>query len=456
MHHSTMRRSTRSARWLLPLALLAACGDDDGRIADAGDTDAPEAVDAGGGDATTSADSGSAEDGGAQDGSAQDGGVDAGPSSCPSEPIPMLGVEDVAPEVSFSAPVYATVAPGAPETLFVVEKTGTIAVVRSGARVGTFLDVSSGLLSDGEQGLLGLAFHPNYEDNGRFFIYFTPGSPRRNVVAEYRRSIESPDRANPAEVARLIEVPDSQSNHNGGMITFGPDGYLYVAMGDEGGGDDRHGEIGNGLDTSTLFGSILRLDVDATEVDYAAPGNPFAGDTGLPQIVHYGLRNPWRFSFDRATGDLWIADVGQNQWEEINWLPSGTPVGRNLGWAEFEGFVPTAGRPDLAGTVEDHFEPLLTYRHGDREAPAGGNSITGGFVYRGRAIPALRGWYLYGDFGSPHVGAVAVCEGAVRSHVRVPGLSGRGSGLVSFGEDGSGELFVVFIGEGKVYRIIPG
>lgn len=381
-------------------------------------------------------------------------GVDAGPPPCPSETLPTLDIEDIAPDVSFSAPVYATVAPGDPNTIYVVEKTGTIALVRGGARVGTFLDVSSGLLSDGEQGLLGLAFHPDYADNGRFFVYFTPGSPRRNVVAEYRRGEADPDVADPTEVARLVEVNDSQSNHNGGMVTFGPDGYLYVAMGDEGGGDDRHGEVGNGLDTSTLFGSILRLDVDAPEADHAAPGNPFSGDTGLPQIVHYGLRNPWRFSFDRATGDLWIADVGQNQWEEIDLIPSGTPVGRNLGWAEFEGFVPTAGRPDLAGTVEDHYEPLLAYRHGDGEAPAGGNSITGGFVYRGTAIPALRGWYLYGDFGSPHVGAVAVCEGEVRSHVRAPGLSSRGSALASFGEDADGELFVVFIGNGKVHRIV--
>ncbi|MCA9616523.1 MAG: PQQ-dependent sugar dehydrogenase [Myxococcales bacterium] len=425
----------RASRWACSLLLVAACGgDDDLAPPDAG----PDAAVAP--DADTTADA---------------GGTDAGVApTCPSDAIPMLDLEDLTPSAGFSSPVFATTAPGDPNTVYVLEKPGYVILVRDGNRVGTFLDVSAGLLADGEQGLLGLAFHPDYATNGRLFLYFTPGSPRRNVVAEYRRSTANPDRADPTEVARLVEVDDSESNHNGGMIAFGPDGYLYVGLGDEGGGGDRHGTLGNGLDRSTLFGSILRLDVDASDAGYAADGNPFSGAEGLPQIYHYGLRNPWRFSFDRVTGDLWIADVGQDVWEEIDVLPSGTPAGRNLGWAAYEGL--TVYREELVSEVADHYEPIVVYDHSDSSAPVGGASITGGYVYRGDAIPGLRGWYLYGDFASPHVGAVRFCDGEVLSHVRAPGLSGRGSGLASFGEDANGEVFVVYIGEGKVYRIVPG
>jgi glucose/arabinose dehydrogenase len=192
----------------------------------------------------------------------------------------------------------------------------------------------------------------------------------------------------------------------------------------------------------------------SAEADYAAAGNPFDGEAALPQIYHYGVRNPWRFSFDRATGDLWIADVGQNEWEEIDVLPTGTLGGRNLGWAAYEGL--TVFRDELVDEVPDHYEPIVVYRHGDDAAPAGGNSITGGYVYRGEAIPALRGWYLYGDFGSPHVGAVRYCDGEVLDHVRATGLSGRGSGLASFGEDANGEMLIVFIGSGNVVRVVAG
>jgi len=419
-----------------------ACGDDDGSAPDASLPDSGTRP-----DAATDPDAGE---------TPRDAGRDAGsgPVTCPSETFPTLAVQDLTPSTNFNAPVFATAAPGDDDTVYVVEKIGTIAVVRDGARVGTFLDVRSGLLTDGEQGLLGMAFHPDYASNGRFFIYFTPGDPLRNVVAEYRRSDESPDRANPTEVARLVEVRDREGNHNGGMIAFGPDGYLYVAMGDEGGSGDRHGTIGNGLDRSNLFGSILRLDVDAADSGYAAPGNPFSGAEGLPQIYHYGLRNPWRFSFDRATGDLWIGDVGQGEWEEIDILPAGTPAGRNLGWAAYEGLE--VFRSELVDLVPDHYEPSVVYAHNDSSAPAGGVSISGGYVYRGNDIPALRGWYLYSDYISQHVGAVRYCDGEVLSHVRATGLSRRGSGLVSFGEDTRGEMLVVYLGSSKVFRIIGG
>lgn len=174
--------------------------------------------------------------------------------------------------------------------------------------------------------------------------------------------------------------------------------------------------------------------------------------TGRPQVFHYGLRNPWRFSFDARTGDLWIGDVGQDLWEEITVLPRGTAPGRNLGWAAYEGM--TVYRPELVSQVPVHTAPQIVYRHYDDHAPVGGLAVVGGVVYRGAEIPALDGWYLYGDTFAPHVAAVAFCEGGVRRHVRVPGLSAQGDGLVSFGEDGRNELLMVFLGNGKILRVV--
>ncbi|MCU0674448.1 MAG: PQQ-dependent sugar dehydrogenase [Myxococcota bacterium] len=374
--------------------------------------------------------------------------VDSGtvPGDCAGSTLPALRVEAIA-STNFEAPVHAIGAPGDAETIYVVEKTGRIIVVRGGERVGVFLDVREGLLTEGEQGLLGLAFHPGYASNGRFFVFFTPGGPRRNVVAEFRRSSEDPFRADPDEVARLVEIEDRESNHNGGHLAFGPDGFLYVGTGDEGGGGDPYL---NSLNVDRLLGKMLRLDVDAPEADYAAAGNPFAA-TGRPQVFHYGLRNPWRWSFDRGTGDLYVADVGQEVWEEITIVPAGA-AGLNFGWSAYEGT--SVYREDRVSMVPVHTAPQIVYRHNDSSAPVGGVSIVGGVVYRGDAIPGLRGWYLYGDTYNPHIGAVAYCDGEVTQHLRVPGLSGRGGGLVSFGEDGRGEVLLSFI-EGQVVRIVP-
>ncbi|MBX3251294.1 MAG: PQQ-dependent sugar dehydrogenase [Myxococcales bacterium] len=425
---------------LLLLLSWSGCGDDDSTDVDASvPTDAP-ATDA------------PATDAPATDDASTDGGA---PTECATTPIPNLRLEPLLSSGGFDSPLFVTAAPGDADTLYVIEKPGRVIVVRNRQRVGTFIDLTNEpLLTSGEQGLLGLAFHPDYASNGRFFLFFTPGTgdaDRRNVVAEFRRSAGNPDRADRAEVARLVDVRDRESNHNGGMLAFGPDGYLYVAMGDEGGGGDRHGMIGNGLDRTTLFGSILRLDVDAEASGYAAPGNPFTLPTGQPQIWAYGVRNPWRMSFDRATGDLWVADVGQDLWEEITILPAGTAPGANLGWRAYEGL--SVFDANLVDLVPEHAAPQLVYRHNDDSQPAAGNSITGGYVYRGGAIPALRGWYLYGDFGSPHVGAVRFCDGDVTDHVRAPGLSFGGSGLASFGEDGRGELLVVYLQSG-VFRVL--
>ena len=403
------------------------------------------------------------------DSGSQDGGPDAEPDGdldatagdqgtpCEPAPFPSLTAEDVAPGHRFEQPLYVTTAPGDPDTLYVVEKEGRIVVVQDGeVRETPFFDVRGEVLTSSEQGLLGLAFHPDYATNGRFFVFITPGGPRRNVVAEFARDPEDALRALPDEVARLVEVQDSQPNHNGGMLAFGPDGFLYVAIGDEGGGGDRFGEIGNGLARRTLFGTLLRLDVDAAP-SFAAAGNPFTLPEGQPQVWAYGLRNPWRFSFDRETGDLWIGDVGQGAFEEIDYLPAGSPGGANFGLRAYEGCsVFNEENVDLA---VDRVDPVLVYPHGVEDQPIGpGVSITGGYVYRGEAIPRLQGLYLYGDFRSDRVAGVRLCDGEVVQHDRFLGLTaggdGRGTGLASFGEDGRGELLVTYLVNGLVRRIV--
>lgn len=441
---------TRFSLLLLSGALAWGCGDD-GTAPDASlpDASAPS-------DASTPTDASVQSDAAVQsDASVEsDAGVDAGAEDCSPRSLPSLGAEDIVADHTFAAPVDLQSPPG-DDRLFVVEKGGFIRIVEDGALVPEpFLDLSEGLLSGGEQGLLGLAFHPNYAENRRFFVFFTPGSPRRNVVAEYRAS-DDPNVADPTEVARLVEVNDSESNHNGGALHFGPDGHLYAAMGDEGGGGDDHGDIGNALDRSNLFGTLLRLDVDAPERDFA-PASPAFAD-GLPQIWHYGLRNPWRFSFDRDTGDLYIGDVGQNAIEEIDFLPAGHPGGANFGWRAYEG-TRVFDEGTLA-LVPEHTEPLVEYPRRSIDPPIDlGCSVTGGYVYRGDAIEALDGFYLYGDYCSQSVAAFRRCDGEVTDHQRLTDLraggDGIGNGLASFGQDSSGELYLLYVASGHVRRIV--
>jgi glucose/arabinose dehydrogenase len=356
--------------------------------------------------------------------------------------------------------VFVTHAPGDDDSLYVVEQPGRIRIVRDGAVLAEpFLDISDGVRFFQERGLLGLAFHPDYAANGRFFVYYTPASEMRNVVAEYARSADDPDRAAEDEVRRLLRPQDPDSNHNGGMLAFGPDGRLYVGMGDGGGGCDRHPPNGNAQDLDSPFGKLHRLDVDAAERDFAASGNPFVEAAGLDTIWAYGLRNPWRFSFDRETGDLYIGDVGQDQFEEINFQPASSGGGENYGWRDFEGEVSsTASGCEPTGLVEDHVPPILAIPHGiDRTVVRQAQSVAGGYVYRGQAIPALRGAYLYGDFGSRDVGAFRYCaaEDRLVGHQRLSGLTGAGRGLASFGQDSRGELYLVYVESGEVLRIVP-
>ncbi len=446
--------------WIGLLAVGLGCGGDDGTSDAAADVGS---VDAGGDagsrdgaaatDATAAMDAAAATDAAGRDASRADAGSpDSGVAGgCAAGALPPLTLEALEPR--FETPVFAASPPGDPDTLFVVQKAGTIVVYRDGAVLPQpFLDLTGEtILTDGEQGLLGLAFHPDYASNGRFFVYWTPGSPRRNVVDEYRRSDADPDRADPTRVARLVEVDDSRSNHNGGMLAFGPDGSLYVGMGDGGGGGDPDR---NGQNRATLLGSMLRLDVDAETEGYAATGNPFTLPEGAPQVVHFGLRNPWRFSFDRATGDLYIGDVGQNRWEEVTVIPAGSPRGLNLGWNAYEGLEAFSGGAPLVG---EHYEPAVVYPHSFGGAPSPGPtgygcSITGGYVYRGSAIEGLSGWYLYADYCTSQIAAMAWCDGTVEQHVAAEGLAA--SGTVSFAEDGHGELYVL-AQNGRIRKIVP-
>ncbi len=346
----------------------------------------------------------------------------------------------------FSRPLYVTHAGDGSGRLFVVEQSGAIRVVKDGEVLGQpFLDVS-GLISrqalEGnytERGLLGLAFHPNYAENGLFYINYTDLNGH-SAISRYAVSADDLDRADATSATPLLYVPQPYANHNGGHMAFGPDGYLYISLGDGGSGGDPDG---HGQNLATLLGAILRVDVDVPD-GYAIPAdNPFVDREGArPEIWAWGLRNVWRFSFDRATGDLYLADVGQNQWEEINFQPADSAGGENYGWNAFEGMHVYSGQPAASDVVP----PVLEYDHSN-----GRCSVTGGYVYRGERIPALQGVYLYGDW----------CSGTIWS--ATPGVEGvweafvsleSGRSISSFGEDEAGELYLVDY-SGTVLRFEP-
>ena len=332
--------------------------------------------------------------------------------------------------------------------MFVTEAVGRIRIVRDGQLLATpFLDLSPAnggpVKSGGEMGLLGLAFHPAFAANGRFYVYYTralPGDPNGNeiVVQRFNRSAADPDRADAGSGAIVITVPHpSAGNHNGGHLAFGPDGFLYMAVGDGGGGGDP---FDNAQSVATRLGKILRLDVDSASPYAIPPGNPFANE-----IWAYGLRNPWKFSFDRANGDIFIGDVGQGAWEEVNHQP-GTAAGVNYGWRVLEGthcFNPPTGC-NTAGKVM----PILEYGHD----AGGGFSVTGGYRYRGTTLPALQGYYVYGDFVSGRIWAASPGGGGTWSTTQVGSLPN----LSTFGEDPSGELYAADYAAGTIYRLTPG
>jgi glucose/arabinose dehydrogenase len=359
----------------------------------------------------------------------------------PGDSEPTLALREIATGLDF--PLFLTAAPGDQTRLFVVEKTGRIRVIRNGTLLALpFLDMSAKVSNGGEQGLLGLAFHPGYASNGRFVIYYTdPSGDTRVSVFQVSSNAEVAD---PASEQIILTVNQPFSNHNGGMVVFGPDGKLYIGLGDGGSGGDPQG---NGQNRNTLLGKILRLDVSSTGQASVPATNPFVGQAGArPEIWSYGLRNPWRFSFDRATGDLYIADVGQNAREEIDASTSAGPFGRglNYGWNTMEGtacYSPPTGCNRSGLTL-----PVLDYDHGQ------GCSVTGGYVYRGDAVPALRGTYFYADYCNGWVRSFRLQGGAVTGQIDWATLRPGGQ-ITSFGEDGKGEIYVM-ISSGKVFQIV--
>ena len=371
-----------------------------------------------------------------------------GASGCGEEsrptPGPPAGEDGVALELvtaGLEFPLGLTAPAGDPR-LFVVEKGGRIRIVRNGALIPEpFLDISAKVSRGSEQGLLGLAFHPAHAANGRFFVNYTDADGNTRISA-WQVSADA-DRADAASEEILLTVEQPFSNHNGGGLAFGPDGYLYIGMGDGGSGGDP---LGNGRDPGDLLGSLLRIDVNGAS-GYAIPAdNPFVGTTGARgELWDLGLRNPWRFSFDRTTGDLYIADVGQAEREEIDVAPRAEGGGRGLdyGWNVMEGSLCYGGGScDRTGLVL----PVAEYPHDQ------GCSVTGGYVYRGTAVPAIQGQYFYADYCQGWVRSFRFRDGAASDPREWPALA-PGGPVASFGEDANGELYVLDAG-GSVYRIV--
>jgi glucose/arabinose dehydrogenase len=344
----------------------------------------------------------------------------------------------------FDSPLGVVQPPGDSHRVLVVEQSGEIAVIRDGQTLPTpFLDIRSLVRDNDEQGLLSMAFAPDYQKSGRFYVFYT-GKDGNERIVEYRRGA-SADQADPHSARLLLFQRDPENNHNGGLLLFGPDKLLYVGVGDGGGEGDLHGKFGNGQNLGTLFGKILRIDpLPAKGRAYQIPkSNPFVHKRGAkPEIYSYGLRNPWRFSFDRKTGDIAIADVGQDTFEEVDYRPRGKASGVNFGWREWEGTRLNDPTLHIHGDVK----PVLEYNHD------GGNcSITGGYIVRDPRIPALAGRYVYADYCAGNLLTAklrlgsATARGSLHLHVASP---------TAFGQDNAGRIYVTS-GDGPVYRLDP-
>ena len=327
------------------------------------------------------------------------------------------------PVATFTAPVYATSAPSEPTNLYVVEQAGRIVVLQNGTvRATPFLDIRSIVQSGGEEGLLSLAFDPDYATNHRFYVDYTDVNGDTRVV----RYTSNGTSAIPGTAKLLVFVKDFATNHNGGQLQFGPDKRLYWGNGDGGGqGDPKR----NGQSLARPFAKIMRLNVNAPKVYW--------------QMVAYGLRNPWRFSFDRANGDLYIGDVGQNAWEEIDYLKRGTGSLANFGWSRYEGRHVYDDSTALLGRGA-HRLPVAEYPH------SLGCSVTGGYVYRGKAVPAAVGRYFYGDYCTGIVWSFKMSGGKARGLRREPFQM---KGLSSFGEDADGELYLMSVDDGSLVQL---
>jgi glucose/arabinose dehydrogenase len=339
----------------------------------------------------------------------------------------------------FDQPVQVVDAGDGSGRLFVVEQPGRIRIVQAGQVLSEpFLDLSDLVGCCGERGLLSVAFHPDYPDNGDVFVDYTDTNGD-TVVARYQVSAADPNRADPASAEVILSVEQPAANHNGGLLLFGPkDGYLYIGLGDGGGGNGQ-----NGQQLSTLLGKILRIDVNRPSggLPYSIPpDNPFVDQPGaLPEIWALGQRNPWRFSFDRVTGDLWIGDVGSATYEEINHQPAASSGGENYGWNLMEGHECRAG-----GDCDEFVAPVSGF---DRDE---GCVVTGGYVYRGTEMPELEGVYLFADYCSGRVWGLL--RDASNAWIRLDPVE-TGLRISSFGEDAAGELYLVDI-QGAIYRLL--
>ncbi|SFT85033.1 Glucose/arabinose dehydrogenase, beta-propeller fold [Algoriphagus locisalis] len=364
------------------------------------------------------------------------------PSSCPSQ-LGEFIVQEAFPNLSFTRPVDFQHAGDNSNRIFVVEQRGVISVFENNAAASEkteFLDIESKVDDSGnEEGLLGLAFHPEFQSNGYFYVNYTAGNPNRTVISRFSVMSSDPNKADPSSELVLLEFEQPYSNHNGGQISFGPDGFLYIATGDGGSGGDPQG---NGQNRSTLLGKILRIDVNQTtgSNNYSIPAdNPFVNNSEgfREEIYAYGLRNPWRFSFDSSNGQLWVGDVGQNKYEEIDIVENGG----NYGWNTMEGFH--CFKPadcDKTGLAL----PVWEYDHSQ-----GDISVTGGFVYHGDAIAELEGLYIYADFVSGRIWSLDVSDPSNPINTE---LLNADFPISAFGVDQNQELYICGFDD-KIYKL---
>jgi glucose/arabinose dehydrogenase len=339
----------------------------------------------------------------------------------------------------FDHPVYVTQPPGNARELYVVQQTGEVIVLRNGTALDTpFLDVSDDISFGGEEGLLSIAFAPDYDRSGFVYADYTNAAGDTRVV-RFTRSQSDPLVVDSGSAREVLAIDQPYTNHNGGLVLFGPDGKLYVGLGD-GGSEEDPDRVGQ--DRSTLLGKILRIDPRRSG-EYVIPdSNPFIGDAGVrPEIYEYGLRNPWRFSFDPATGSLWIGDVGQYSFEEIDGLRADEAAGANLGWSAYEGRT----RFNHDQTAPGHIPPVLVYSHDS------GCSVTGGYVVRDRSLKSLYGRYLYGDYCSGELRSFSARAGRPARDDRALGL--EVASLSSFGTDYAGHIYATSL-DGPVYRLM--